>query len=66
MADPDEGELEPGLAAQLGQLHSWAERERCPSREEVERALSGDGIVCAIVERFDSLVGLWTDRPGGQ
>jgi hypothetical protein len=51
--------LEPGLAAQLGQLYSWAERERHPAREEVERALAGDGIVCAIVERFDSLIGLW-------
>lgn len=51
--------LEPGLAAQLGQLHSWAERERRPSPEEVGRALTGDGIVCAIVERFDSLIGLW-------
>jgi hypothetical protein len=60
------GELEPGLAAQLGQLHSWAERERCPSREEVERALCGDGIVCAIVERFGSLIGLWTDGPEGR
>lgn len=59
-------ELEPGLAAQLGRLHSWAERERHPSREEVERALTDDGIVSAIVERFASLIGLWTDNPEGQ
>jgi hypothetical protein len=52
-------ELEPGLAAQLGRLHSWAERERHPSREEVERALADDGIVPAIVERFGRLIGLW-------
>jgi len=52
-------ELEPGLAAHLGQLRSWAERERYPSPGEVERALSGDGIVGTIVERFDSLIGLW-------
>jgi len=59
-------ELEPGLAAQLGRLHSWAERERHPTREEVERTLADDGIVCAIVQRFGSLIGLWADDPEGQ
>jgi hypothetical protein len=59
------GELEPGLAAQLGQLHSWAERERHPSREDVERALADEGIISAIVQRFSSLIGLWTDDPEG-
>jgi uncharacterized protein len=59
-------ELEPDLAAQLGRLHSWANRERLPSREEVERVLADDGIIPAIVERFGSLVGLWTDDPEGQ
>jgi uncharacterized protein len=58
-------ELEPGLAAQLGRLRSWAERHRHPSREGVERALAGDGIVPAIVARFSSLIGLWPDRPQG-
>jgi len=59
-------ELEPGLAAQLGRLHPWAERERHPAREEVERALADEGIVSAVVERFASLIGLWTDNPEGQ
>src|SRR6266566_6282294 len=59
-------ELEPGLAAELGRLHSWVREERCPSREETGRALAGDGIIAAIVERFDSLIGLWPDIPGGQ
>jgi len=59
-------ELEPGLAAQLGGLHCWAERERYPSREEAEHALGDDGIVPAIVERFASLVGLWPDSSEGQ
>lgn len=59
-------ELEPGLASQLGRLHSWTKRERYPSREEVERALTGDGIVSAIVTRFDNLIGLWADNPEGQ
>jgi uncharacterized protein len=59
-------ELEPGLAAQLGQLHSWAQRERLPSLEEVEHAFASDGIVSAIVQRFASLIGLWTDSPEGQ
>jgi hypothetical protein len=35
--------------------------ERHPSREEARRALADDGIIVAIVERFDSLIGLWTD-----
>jgi hypothetical protein len=60
------GELEPDLAAQLGQLHSWAKAERHPSRREVEHALAGDGIVSAIVERFGHLIGLWTDEPEDQ
>jgi nucleotidyltransferase-like protein len=59
-------ELEPGLAAQLGLLHSWARHERCPSREETGRALAGDGIIAAIVERFDSLIGLWPDDSAGR
>jgi uncharacterized protein len=58
-------ELERDLAAQLGRLRSWAERHRRPSREGVERALAGDGIVPAIVARFSSLIGLWPDRPQG-
>jgi hypothetical protein len=56
-------ELEPGLATQLGQLHSWASRERHPGREEAEHALADDGIIAVIVERFDNLIGLWTDDP---
>ncbi len=59
-------ELEPGLATQLGQLHCWAEGQHRPTREDVEGALAGDGIVSAIVERFGSLIGLWTGDPGGQ
>ena len=55
------GELEPGLAAELVRLLSWAQRERHPSHEDVERALADDGIVAAIVQRFASLIGLWTD-----
>jgi uncharacterized protein len=53
--------LEPGLAAQLSFLHSWAGRQRYPAPGEVERTLDDDGIVAAIVERFDSLIGLWAD-----
>jgi uncharacterized protein len=56
-------DLEPGLAAPLGRLHSWATAERHPDREEVGRALADDGIVCAILERFARLIGLWTDDP---
>jgi len=59
-------DLEPELAAQLGRLHSWAMAERHPDREEVGRALADDGIVCAIVERFGRLIGLWTDDPDDQ
>lgn len=59
-------ELEPDLTAQLGQLLSWASGERHPDREEARRALADDGIVSAIVERFDSLIGLWIEDPEGQ
>jgi nucleotidyltransferase-like protein len=59
-------ELEPSLATQLGQLHSWAGSERRPAREETERALAVDGIIAAIVERFDRLIGLWPDDPEGR
>ena len=55
------GEIEPGFAAPLGQLLSWAAAERRPAREEVRRALAGDGIVAAVVDRF----GLhWTIEAG--
>jgi uncharacterized protein len=57
-------ELEPGLAAQLGQLHSWVTGESHPDREEAGRALADNGIVPVIVERFGRLIGLWTDGPG--
>jgi uncharacterized protein len=56
-------DLEPDLAAQLAQLHSWANAGRRPGREEVKHALADDGIVAAIVERFGRLIGLWTDDP---
>jgi uncharacterized protein len=60
------GELEPNLAAPLGRLQSWAVAERRPSRGQVGRALTGDGIVGAIVERFGSLIGLWAEDPQNQ
>jgi hypothetical protein len=60
------GEIEPGLAAHLRQLHSWVSAERRPADEEVERALAGDGIAEAIVERFASRIGLWADDPEGR
>jgi hypothetical protein len=50
----------------LVRLHSWAEAQRHPSREEVGRALADDGLIPAIVQRFGSLIGLWTDDPEGQ
>ena len=42
---------------------SWVSGERHPLYEEAKRALADDGIIAAIVERFDSLIGLWTDDP---
>jgi Nucleotidyltransferase domain len=59
-------ELEPGLAAHLNRLLSWTTGQRHPTREEAGRALADDGIVGAIVERFASLIGLWTDDPEDQ
>jgi hypothetical protein len=60
------GELEPNLAAPLGRLLSWVKPDRRPSRKEVQRALSGDGVVDAVVQRFGSLIGLWADDPPDQ
>lgn len=56
-------ELEPDVATELSRLHSWASREHYPSCDEVEHALAVDGIIEAIVDRFGSLVGLWTSEP---
>jgi uncharacterized protein len=57
------GELDPGLAARLSQLLSWATGQRRPGREEAGSALAGDGIVPAVVERFSRLIGLWAGHP---
>jgi uncharacterized protein len=59
-------DLEPDLAAQLSRLLSWAMGERRPAPGEVGNALADDGIVSMIVERFDHLIGLWTDAPASQ
>ena len=56
-------ELEPGAAGPLGLLLPWAKAERRPAREEVRCALADNGLVAAVVERFRSLIGLWTDDP---
>jgi hypothetical protein len=60
------GQVEPGLAAPLGQLLSWAAAARRPLPEEVRLALAGDGIVAAVVDRFASLIGLWPGDPQNQ
>jgi hypothetical protein len=57
------GEIEPGLAAPLGTLFSWATAERLPAPEKVRVALAGDGVVAAVVDRFASLIGLWPGDP---
>jgi len=58
-------ELEPRLATDLRRLLSWASRDHEPSRDSVEEALAGDGIIAAITARFGSLIGLWAERPEG-
>jgi uncharacterized protein len=60
------GALEPGIAAQLSLLLSWADGQSRPSPGEVTRTFGDDGIVAAIVERFSSLIGLWADGPASQ
>ena len=57
------GEIEPGLAAPLGSLLSWATAERRPAPGEVRLALAGDGVVAAVADRFASLIGLWPCDP---
>jgi uncharacterized protein len=59
------GEIEPGLAAPLGVLLSWAAAESRPAHEDLQPALERDGIVGVIVERFARLIGLWADDPRG-
>lgn len=58
-------EIERELAEPLASLHRWAHDGPPPPREEVERALDTDGIVVAVLERFDRLVGLWPDGDVG-
>ncbi len=57
------GQLEPDLAAGLGQLLSWATADRRPAPDHVRRVLADDGIVAAVVDRFTRLIGLWPDDP---
>jgi hypothetical protein len=57
------GQIEPALAVPLGQLLSWAAAQRRPAPNEVRLALADGGIVGAVVDRFDSLIGLWPDDP---
>jgi hypothetical protein len=57
------GQIEPGLAAPLGQLLSWTAAERRPALEEVRLVLAGDGVVAAVVDRFASLIGVWPGDP---
>ncbi len=59
-------EIDPGLSVPLSRLLSWAAGERRPAPGEVENALADDGIVSMIVTRFDRLIGLWSDDPGGR
>jgi hypothetical protein len=59
------GEIEPGLAAPLRMLLSWATAERHPAGQEVPPALAGDGIVATVVERFADIIGLWADDQQG-
>jgi uncharacterized protein len=54
-------ELEPVLTNSLSQLFSWVKTESYPTEEEVRLALADEGIVATIVDRFDSLIGLWVD-----
>jgi hypothetical protein len=60
------GEIEPGLAAPLGVLLSWATAERRPAPEEVRMALAGGAVVAAVADRFASLIGTWPGDPWTQ
>jgi hypothetical protein len=55
------GEIEPCLAAPLGQLLSRATAERRPAPGEVPTALADDGIAATVAERFAGMIGLWPD-----
>jgi uncharacterized protein len=60
------GEIEPGLAAPLAVLLSWATAERRPAPGEVRTALAGDAVVAAVADRFASLIGTWPGDSQGQ
>lgn len=60
------GQIEPNLAAPLGQLLSWAGAGRRPALSEVQLALARDGIVAVVIDRFDRLIGLWPGDPQDQ
>ena len=60
------GQIEPGLAAPLSQLLSWATAEHRPAPEGVRRVLADDGVVAAVVDRFSAMIGLWADDPRDQ
>jgi uncharacterized protein len=55
------GEVEPGLAAGLARLESWADRLGHPEREDVARAVADGGVVSEITGQFATLIGLWPD-----
>jgi hypothetical protein len=62
------GELEPGLAAPLALLASWASPERrpLPLPGQVRHALADGGIIAAAARRFATLIGLWPDTAAGR
>jgi hypothetical protein len=55
------GEVEPGLAAGLARLESWAGGLGHPERGDVGRALADGGVVSEITGQFAALIGLWPD-----
>lgn len=57
-------ELDPGRAVDIARLLSWADGRCIPSAAELGAALGQDGIVVAVVERFATDVGLWSDHAG--
>ena len=55
-------EIDPQLTVPLTLLQAWSGGTQAPSRPELEEALGPDGVVDAVVSRFSSTVGLWTEE----
>ena len=51
--------VDPPLSAPLASLVAWSEGRLQPTRDELQTALSGGGVVDRVADAFESSIGLW-------